>query len=204
MADSVGGGDVWLTGLLVLLVLVAGGIYAATRDSSPPPLDRAQVGKIASDAVKKAIEDLQSAPAPSAVAYQQILPSLVEIETERPSDEGDASGLGAGVIVNANGSILTAFHVVEGATSIRVSFVDGTKSTATIASTDPKNDIAVLQPERGARDDRPGGARRRRPGRRRGVRRRAPARLRRLADLRRDLRPRPLGHASRAARSSPA
>ena len=140
---------VWLTGLVVLLVLVAGGIYAATRDSSPPPLDQAQVSKIAANAAKKAIDKLQSAPAQSAVAYQQILPSLVEIETERSSEEGDASGLGAGVIINANGSIMTALHVVEGATNIRVSFIDGTKASASIASTDPKNDIAVLQPEHG-------------------------------------------------------
>jgi S1-C subfamily serine protease len=140
---------VWLTGLVVLLVLVAGGIYAATRDSSPPPLDQAQVNKIATGAAKKAIENLQSAPAQSAVAYQQILPSLVEIETERSSDETDASGLGAGVIINANGSIMTALHVVEGATNIRVSFIDGTKASATVSSTDPKNDIAVLQPEHG-------------------------------------------------------
>ena len=79
---------VWLTGLIVLVVLVGGGIYAATRDSSPPPLDQAQVSTIASGVVKKAIENLQSAPAPSAVAYQQILPSLVEIETERASRRG--------------------------------------------------------------------------------------------------------------------
>ena len=130
-------------------MLVGGGLYAATRDSSPPPLDQAQVSTIASGVVKKAIENLQSAPAPSAVAYQQILPSLVEIETERASDERRASGLGAGVIINANGSIMTALHVVDGATNIRVSFVDGTRASATIASTDPKNDIAVLQPEHG-------------------------------------------------------
>jgi S1-C subfamily serine protease len=139
---------VWLTGLIVLVVLLGGGLYAATRDSSPPPLDQADVNKIASNVAKKAIENLQSAPAQSAVAYQQILPSLVEIETERASSDGDdASGLGAGVIINANGSIMTALHVVDGATSIRVSFVDGTRASATVVSTDPKNDIAVLQPE---------------------------------------------------------
>jgi S1-C subfamily serine protease len=134
--------------LILLAVLAGGGLYAATRDSSPPPLDQAQVSTIASSVVKKAIENLQSAPAPSAIAYQQILPSLVEIETERAA-EGEPSGLGAGVIINANGSIMTALHVVEGATDIRVSFVDGTRASATIASTDPKNDIAVLQPEHG-------------------------------------------------------
>ena len=140
----------WLSGSIVVVVLLGGALFAATRDSSPPPLDRAQVGAIASDVAKKAIEKAQSAPAPSAVAYQQILPSLVEIETERVSSTGDAAGgLGAGVIINATGSIMTALHVVEGATGIRVSFVDGTKASATIASTDPKNDIAVLEPEHG-------------------------------------------------------
>jgi S1-C subfamily serine protease len=134
--------------LIVFAVLLAGGLYAGTRDASPTPLDQAQVSTIASGVVKKAIENLQSSPAPSAVAYQQILPSLVEIETER-STNGEASGLGAGVIINANGSIMTALHVVEGATDIRVSFIDGTRASATIVSTDPANDIAVLQPEHG-------------------------------------------------------
>jgi S1-C subfamily serine protease len=141
----------WRTRLLLAAVIataiVASGIIVATRDSSPPPLDRAQVGTIASAVAKKAIEDQQAAPAISAVVYQQILPSLVEIETRGPSSDG-GGGLGAGVIVNARGSILTAFHVVDGATSIRVSFVDGTRSRALIASSDPENDIAVLTPER--------------------------------------------------------
>jgi S1-C subfamily serine protease len=53
------------------------------------------------------------------------------------------------VIVNKGGTILTALHVVNGAKSVRVTFIDGTKSSATVTSTDPKNDIAVLQPERG-------------------------------------------------------
>ena len=135
------------SGLAILAVAV--GIYALTRDSPTPPLDRADVGKIASDAVKKGIEDLESAPAHSAVAFQQILPSLVEIETESSSQEGEEKGLGAGVIVNAQGAILTALHVVDGATRVRVSFIDGTRADATVASTDPANDIAVLMPQQG-------------------------------------------------------
>ena len=127
--------------------IVAVGIALVTRSASTPPLDRAQVGTIAADAIEEAIDDLRSAPATSAVVYQQILPSLVQIETSGPSvDEG--GGLGTGVIVNASGAILTALHVVNGATSVRLSFVDGTRSKAEIASMDPDNDIAVLLPER--------------------------------------------------------
>jgi S1-C subfamily serine protease len=131
------------------IAVVAAGTYVATRDSSPSPVDRAQVGTIASDVVKKAIEDLQSQPATSAAVYQQILPSLVQIEADDPSRTNDAGDLGAGVIVNRNGAILTALHVVDGAKRVRVSFVDGTRSTAEIASADPENDIAVLMPQRG-------------------------------------------------------
>lgn len=134
---------------LVAVGIVAVGIVVATRDSSTPPLDRAQVGTIAAGIVGKAIEDLESKPPASVGVYQQILPSLVKIETERRSSKRNATGLGAGVIVNARGAILTALHVVEGAESIRVSFLDGTRSSASIASADPENDIAVLQARRG-------------------------------------------------------
>ena len=137
-----------LAGALVLLVALGAGIFLLGRSSAPPPLDRADAARIASSAVKKGLDDLASKPSASATAYQQILPSLVEIETERSTSEGELSGLGAGVIVNKGGTILTALHVVSGARRVRVSFIDGTKSAATVTSTDPANDIAVLQPER--------------------------------------------------------
>jgi hypothetical protein len=120
----------------------------ATRGPSEPALQRGDVGAIASGVVDKAIEDLRSAPATSAVVYQQILPSLVQIETRSAESRGDGAGFGTGVIVNATGAILTAYHVVDGATTIRLAFVDGTRSIGRIVSTDPANDIAVLLPAR--------------------------------------------------------
>jgi S1-C subfamily serine protease len=130
---------------VVLLVIAA--VVAVAQRESTPPLDEAQARTIASDVVKKAVEDLQSQPATSVTVYQQILPSLVEIEADHPDGNEDATGLGAGVIINARGSILTALHVVDGADSIRVSFVDGTKSAAAVISADPTIDIAVLAPQ---------------------------------------------------------
>jgi S1-C subfamily serine protease len=129
----------------VALVIVVG---LATRGPSEPALERADVGTIAAGVVEKAIDDLRAAPATSAVVYQQILPSLVQIEASGPSSRVDGTGLGTGVIVNASGAILTALHVVDDATTIRLSFVDGTRSNGQIVSTDPDNDIAVLVPER--------------------------------------------------------
>jgi S1-C subfamily serine protease len=130
--------------------VAVGLVGVATRDPSSPPLERAEVGAIASDAVESAIEDLRKAPATSALVYQQILPSLVQIEARSASARGDGTGIGTGtgVIVNASGAILTALHVVDDAARIRLGFVDGTRSGGRIVATDPENDIAVLMPER--------------------------------------------------------
>ena len=51
------------------------------------------------------------------------------------------------MVVSNRGEILTALHVVQGATSIKVSFPDGTTSTASIQTSDPTHDIASLPPQ---------------------------------------------------------
>nr|WP_211254732.1 trypsin-like peptidase domain-containing protein [Knoellia aerolata] len=58
----------------------------------------------------------------------------------------DRNRLGSGVVANRNGEILTAAHVVSGAGTIRVTFADGTETTATVASSDEASDIATLIP----------------------------------------------------------
>ena len=81
--------------------------------------------------------------------YNAITPSLVVIRTGSPAGDGeDDRGLGTGVIVNAAGSILTAYHVVGNAESIEVEYADGTTSPALIEVADPDNDIATLAPDR--------------------------------------------------------
>jgi S1-C subfamily serine protease len=66
--------------------------------------------------------------------------------TPPPAGTSTADGsMGSGVVVDASGDILTCLHVVANATSIEVTFADGTKSPATIQATQPANDIAVLR-----------------------------------------------------------
>ncbi len=132
---------VLVTGLVVAVIVLA-------TTGSQAPLNRAQVGAIASAASESAIKKEQEAPANSQLVYEKILPSVVLIETDSPTDKKGVEGVGTGVIVNSNGSIMTANHVIDGATSIRVTFADGTRSTARVVSADPSDDIAVLMPAR--------------------------------------------------------
>ncbi|MEO7116324.1 MAG: trypsin-like peptidase domain-containing protein, partial [Caldimonas sp.] len=54
-------------------------------------------------------------------------------------------GLGSGVIVSADGYLLTNNHVIEGADDVEVMLGDGRNAKAKIVGTDPDSDIAVLK-----------------------------------------------------------
>jgi Do/DeqQ family serine protease len=63
------------------------------------------------------------------------------------TEERVERGLGSGVVVTADGYILTNHHVVDGAQDIRVELNDGRVLTAKIVGSDPPSDLAVLKIE---------------------------------------------------------
>jgi len=56
-----------------------------------------------------------------------------------------SSSLGSGVIVSAEGFILTNHHVVETADQIEVALADGRKAKAHVIGSDPETDLAVIK-----------------------------------------------------------
>ncbi len=56
----------------------------------------------------------------------------------------EVKGLGTGMIIDAQGHILTNHHVAGGATKIEVTLADGDQYPAKLVGTDPKTDLAVI------------------------------------------------------------
>ena len=128
--------------LVVVALLAAGATYALTRPPGPRPVTAADVAAAIKAAQAEQSKEQAAAPADASVAWSAIQPSLVKITSTLP----DGTGTGAGVVVKADGTILTAAHVVAGATRIEVAWVDGTRSQARVTKADPADDTATLLP----------------------------------------------------------
>jgi S1-C subfamily serine protease len=57
--------------------------------------------------------------------------------------QGEATG--SGIVISANGTILTNYHVIENAVKVTVSFEKGKAVEAQVVGKDPSNDLAVLK-----------------------------------------------------------
>lgn len=114
----------------------------------PPPL------QITQDDIDQAVArtlETKPLPSPAVKAYQAVRASIVRVRAITDSLELDeyapsaASAVGSGVVIIDRGVILTSLHVVAGSTRVRVLFQDGLEADATILSTQPEHDLAVLQ-----------------------------------------------------------
>lgn len=75
---------------------------------------------------------------------QKALPSVVSINVTT----SDGEGVGSGVVLDADGNILTNYHVIEGAQSISVSTGDASYD-ATVVGSDESSDLAVIKIDAG-------------------------------------------------------
>ncbi len=152
----------WLWGLAMLSLLVF--VWFGGRGPSAPPAFTAQQ----IDALVRHSLEEKPLSSNATKAYEAVRGSVVRVlglMTE--GDEGDDNGppqaaagkskggegkdapvergIGTGVVIIDNGTILTNLHVVAGARRIKVTFADGHVSDAQIVNVQTHNDLAVLR-----------------------------------------------------------
>ncbi|MBV7538575.1 Do family serine endopeptidase [Duganella sp. sic0402] len=154
----------------VTVVLALYFVYTAVGRERPAPVRVQQMGS--TDHPAAMLEAGPSKPPASAggsyrAAAARAMPAVVNIITskkpkrgkhpllrdpffkkffgEREDGDDEDSSLGSGVIVSAQGYILTNNHVVEAADEIEVVLTDGRKAAAKLVGTDPETDLAVIK-----------------------------------------------------------
>ncbi len=85
-----------------------------------------------------------------ATILDKVEPSVVSIDTKITVTQGryrsEGAAAGTGIVLSADGYIITNAHVVADATSITVTVSgDATPRTAKLVASDPTNDVAVLK-----------------------------------------------------------
>ncbi|MBI2917704.1 MAG: trypsin-like peptidase domain-containing protein [Chloroflexi bacterium] len=86
--------------------------------------------------------------------YETASPAVVEVQVTEPPARVfrslvPQSSQGSGFLVDAEGHILTNYHVVQGASRIRVTFSDGRVLDADVAGSSPADDVALLKVDPG-------------------------------------------------------
>jgi putative serine protease PepD len=126
---------------------VAGGAgYDVATDE---PVARSSSPTTAGAPLQTSADSAPDTPAPQGSVEEvaaAALPSVVKINVST----GTSGGSGSGIILTADGEILTNNHVVEvaqGGGEITVSFDDGSTAPATVLGTDPVTDLAVIKAE---------------------------------------------------------
>ena len=126
-------------GLLGILLLLA---YLEIS----PPAGRYSDADIRGLAQER-VDAITPAPPLEPEIYALVRPSVVTI-SHVVNQEGGGRSLGSGVVVDLNGSILTAYHVVVGRDTVVVRFFDGTLEAAAVSQVEPERDLAVIRVSR--------------------------------------------------------
>jgi putative serine protease PepD len=131
----------WLAAVVAGVVLLASGYgISQALDRDDPARTGAGIPTAAPAAAAPASSGSASAQEPAAAVAKALLPTVVEISR--------GNGLGSGFIYDKNGYIMTAAHVVQGASQVDVRLYDGTKLTGRVVGTDEANDVAVVRVNR--------------------------------------------------------
>jgi serine protease Do len=80
-----------------------------------------------------------------AAARDSVLTITSQVATNGRFGGGTATGVGSGIILTADGFVLTNRHVIEGASSLTVTLLDGTEYPATVVKVSSTQDLALIK-----------------------------------------------------------
>lgn len=135
---------VFLLGVILSLVLV--GIFLFLN-----PLPKSLTQRDIDGAVLHTLQtkDLPSQTAKAAASVQGAVVHVQSyVEDPKNKDKDKESGVGTGVVIKDDGTILTNFHVIAGAKRLTVTFFDGTEAEAQVIAVQPDKDLAVIKPQK--------------------------------------------------------
>ena len=129
-------------GATALVYNFGGKLWPSGNDSSTIFAEQAPAG--ISD--PSAVSDEQN----SIEVYKAMSPGVAFITSTSVTqdfwgNEQEGKGTGSGSIIDANGDILTNYHVIEDAQKLTVSFGGDKTYPATVVGTDPDTDLAVIK-----------------------------------------------------------
>jgi S1-C subfamily serine protease len=132
-------------GVVILLALIWFAFNLRGRvTSSPQPQSSATPVSSVTTSTSPASPTPTIAVLSSEEIYKVESPGMLLIETY--DDEGRKRGLGSGFSVASDGTTITNYHVIRGASRATVKFADGTVgSVSGVESYDPGRDLAVIQ-----------------------------------------------------------
>ncbi|MEN6409883.1 MAG: trypsin-like peptidase domain-containing protein [Anaerolineaceae bacterium] len=150
--------------VLFVIVIAFGAALAGTLAGGYAVYRGIQTKSASSTTVAQPAAAVETAPAASQLsvsyteietaitqAVSQVGPAVVTVVSVTSGQltpfgfTSDSEASGSGVIVSADGQILTNNHVIEGATQVSVVFANGDQRTAKIVGTDQYADLAVLK-----------------------------------------------------------
>ena len=133
------------------------GVYAGVSGGSSGTRTSTVVASVPAQSTAKTT----ASPISLTQLYKDASPGVVDItvNSTQSSNNGffgpqqqQTEAEGSGFVYDAKGDIVTNAHVVDGATSIKVQFKDGTTAKATLVGKDESTDIAVIKVDAAASD----------------------------------------------------
>ena len=135
----------WAFAVILVILIINTGLFVVSFSNLQNQLETMETSLTEQ---KSEIQDLQNqleildtidqtGLIPWPTIYDRLKHSVVLIETDL--------GLGSGFVYNENGHIITNHHVIEEASTIQVTFLDGNLTSANTVGTDLYSDLAIIK-----------------------------------------------------------